>query len=129
MSYVSTPSHPPPLQKLDSAWPTLDALNPPPSTVAPAAATTGGKKQPSPAQFYKHRDHSLTGSASRLDRIRAHQERGGGGLMESFAEEEEEEEEEEGEGNSEPGACHILVVYPHISLRVLYATIEVQKCS
>lgn len=43
----------------------------------------------SPAQFYVHRDHTLGGSVSRLDRLRTHQELPY--YMESFAEAEEEE--------------------------------------
>ena len=43
----------------------------------------------SPAQFYVHRDHTLGGSVSRLDRLRTHQEFS---FMETFAEVEEEEE-------------------------------------
>ena len=62
----------------------------------------------SPAQFYVHRDHTLGGSVSRLDRLRTHQELP---YMETFAEEEEDEEEEDGLlKENELGECSCVCV-------------------
>lgn len=67
------------LQKLDS-WTTTDLQN---------SGSSSSGSAVSPAQFYAHRDHSLGGSLSKLDRMRSHPE---SLMMETFDEAEEYDE-------------------------------------